>query len=267
VLRPTTVALCRVSNADGRYVVFDSLANNLVTGDTNNVYDVFVYDRQTGTTTCVSVGPDGKPANSTSVSPSLSADGRYVAFDSGATNLVTNDTNNRGDCFVYDRQSAITKRVSVASDGTQANANSNISNISANGRYVAFRSEATNLVDGDTNGFDDSFVYDLQTAKIVRVTVADNGTQANSFSYGPSLSGDGRYVVFDSDATNLVANDTNGLNDVFVHDRIGDGTLSLAVNNARTFAEGSANSPGFTTFTVQLSKPDTQTVTVNLSNR
>jgi hypothetical protein len=138
-------------SADGRYVAFDSWASNLVSGDTNGRTDVFVHDRQTGQTTCVSVAYDGTLGNGDSISPSISADGRYVAFDSGANNLVSGDTNGTSDIFVHDRLTGLTSLVSVASDGTQGNSSTMSLSISADGRYVAFESWASNLVSGDTN--------------------------------------------------------------------------------------------------------------------
>jgi hypothetical protein len=174
-----------------------------------------------GTTTRVSVASDGTEGNIGSYNPSISTDARYIAFYSGATNLVENDTNNVEDVFVHDRQTGQTTRVSVASDGTEGNNDSYtyLGSISADGRYVAIRSEASNLVTNDTNNQDDIFVYDRQTEQIVRVSVASDGTQGNGASYYFSISADGRYVGIFSTSSNLVANDTNNHGDVFVHDR------------------------------------------------
>ena len=134
-------------SGDGRYVAFESSASNLVADDTNDAQDVFVHDRLTGVTTRVSVASDGTAANDTPFFPSMSADGRYIAFVSWASNLVNEDTNGIPDVFVHDRQTGITTRASVASDGTAANSFSNFPAISADGRFVAFESfEATWLV-------------------------------------------------------------------------------------------------------------------------
>jgi Tol biopolymer transport system component len=206
-------------SADGRYVAFHSGANNLVLGDTNGAGDVFVHDRQTGETSRVSVASNGTQGNGSSSFSALSADGRYVAFWSGASNLVTGDTNGVSDVFVHDRQTGQTSRVSVATDGTQGNAQSVIPDISADGRFVSFHSEASNLVVDDTNETWDAFVHDRQTGHTSRVSVASDGTQSNAGSWITSISGDGRYVTFMSDANNLVADDTNGSRDIFVHDR------------------------------------------------
>jgi hypothetical protein len=140
-----------------------------VPGDTNNTTDAFVHDRMTGETSRVSVATGGVQAIAGlfdgSREAAISADGRFVAFTSFATNLVAGDTNARSDIFVRDRQTGETSRVSVASDGTQGNAptpgiSSELAALSADGRFVAFRSAATNLVDGDTNGWPDIFVHD-----------------------------------------------------------------------------------------------------------
>ena len=201
-------------------MAFTSTSTNLVAGDTNSVQDIFVHDRQTGSTTRVSVGPGGAQANGASAGQSISGDGRFVAFQSAATNLVAGDTNGLADCFVHDRQTGVTTRVSVATGGAQATGGPNfITAISANGRFVAFYSSATNLVAGDTNGLQDVFRHDRQTGTTVRVSVATGGAQAaGQGSFGPFISSDGRFVGFYSGATNLVPGDTNGVSDVFIHD-------------------------------------------------
>jgi Tol biopolymer transport system component len=215
-------------SANGRYVAFASSASNLVSGDTNGAEDVFVHDRKTGRTTLVSVASDGTQGNGESAFPSISDTGRYVAFFSSASNLVSGDTNFASDIFVHDRQTGRTTRVSVASDGTQANDGSGVLSISANGRFVAFESVATNLVSGDTNNSQDIFVHDRQTGQTTRVSVGSNGTQGNGHSFDPypaSISANGRFVAFESVATNLVSGDTNGVTDIFVHDQQGGGSV------------------------------------------
>jgi Tol biopolymer transport system component len=221
-------------SADGRYVAFASEASNLVPGDTNASFDVFVHDRSTGATERVSVSSAGEQANSTPYrSPAITADGRYVAFVSGANNLVTGDTNGLQDVFVHDRISAVTERVSVSSLGEESNGVSEEPATSSDGRYVTFHSFATNLVAGDTNGFRDVFVHDRVTAVTERVSVSSTGEQSNGFSYWPSISADGRYVVFSSWATNLVPGDTTDEGpDVFVHDRVTAATERVSVSSA-----------------------------------
>jgi PKD repeat protein/Tol biopolymer transport system component len=224
-------------SANGRYVAFTSLANNLVSGDTNNADDIFVHDRQTGQTTPVSVASDGTQGNARSIMPSISADGRYVAFFSDASNLVSGDTNDYMDVFVHDRQTGQTSRVSVASDGTQGNNGSFAPSISADGRYVAFFSDASNLVSGDTNDYMDVFVHDRQTGQTSRVSVASDGTQGNSISFDPSISADGRYIAFTSVASNLVSDDSNGDWDIFVHDQQTGQTSRVSVASDGTQME------------------------------
>ena len=208
-----------VLSAGGDYVVFTSYATNLVAGDTNATRDEFLRDLQSGTTERVSVGNGGVESNGDSYYAAVSADGRYVSFHSDGSNLVAGDTNGGGDVFVRDRQTGTTERVSVATGGTQGNASSHIGSMSTDGRYVVFFSDATNLVSGDTNGVPDVFVRDRVSATTERVSVATDGTQADSGSYDPWVSADGHYVVFHSPATNLVELDTNAANDVFLHER------------------------------------------------
>ena len=230
-------------SADGRYVAFESSASNLVSGDTNGAYDVFVHDRQTGQTTRVSVASDGSQGNDGSEDPSISADGRYVAFVSYASNLVSGDTNVDADVFVHDRQTGQTTRVSIASDGNQGNGECWYTSISADGRYVAFDSWASNLVSGDTNGTRDVFAHDRQTGQTTRVSVASDGNQGNSWSYYPSISADGRYVAFYSWASNLVSGDTNDEHDIFVHDRQTGQTTRVSVASDGSQGNGSPYQP------------------------
>jgi Tol biopolymer transport system component len=222
-------------SADGRYVAFTSFASNLSRNDTNARSDVFLRDRQAGYTERVSVASDGDQADGYSWQPSVSADGRFVAFYSTASNLVPNDHGDLSDVFVRDRQTRQTRRISVAADGTAANDYSVQPVLSGNGRYVAFVSAADNLASGDTNDLIDVFVKDLQTNSVERVSMSSSGTQGNGGSYEPALSADGRYVVFESFASNLVPGDTNRSYDVFVHDRETHTTsrVSSAVNGVQ----------------------------------
>jgi Tol biopolymer transport system component len=231
-------------SADGRYVAFHSAASNLVAGDNNATYDVFVHDRQTGQTTRVSVDSAGTEVNNdSSLFPSISADGRYVAFQSYASNLVAGDTNGYVDVFVHDRQTGQTTRVSVDSAGAQANGDSVLPSISADGRYVAFHSGASNLVAGDNNATYDVFVHDRQTEQTTRVSVGGAGAQANAESLWSSISADGRYVAFASLASNLVAGDTNGETDIFVRDLVGNTTTRVSVDSAGAQANGGSVLP------------------------
>ncbi len=165
-----------------------------------------------------SITPALDTGNGGSLEPSISADGRFVAFQSVARDLVSGDTNNTTDVFVYDRQTGAVTRVSVSSGGTQGNDASYSAAISADGRYVAFRSAATTLEPGDTNNTDDIFVHDRQTGQTTRVSL-DSAVNRVMAGDTPSISGDGRFVAFQSTATNLVTGDTNGVGDIFVRDR------------------------------------------------
>ena len=309
-------------SADGRYVAFASDASNLVWSDTNRATDVFVKDRLTGDVEMVSVDSDGEQGNSWSDKPSISEDGRYVAFASGASNLVAGDSSGTYDVFVHDRVTHATRRVSVAVGDGDPNSWSDGPSISADGRYVAFESEASDLVAGDTNAKIDVFVRDLTADATERVSVpaatltvaigdgvhriqnaiqtyaAENndtyppvpqvcraglypqytdewpanpytgadmtqGTSAGDFQYTtdgtsftltansgessrdswtPLISANGRCVAFTSDASNLVAGDTNGTNDAFVYDRSTGETerVSLGADGAEMDAYGSA---------------------------
>jgi hypothetical protein len=229
-------------SADGRFILLSSQARNLVPGDTNDRWDVFVRDRSSGVTERVSVSTGGAQAQpgsdpwGGSTAGGMSASGRYVVFQSDAKNLVPGDTNRTEDVFLHDRASGVTTRVSVSSTGSQANGPSSFATISADGRYVAFQSMASNLVRGDTNGLSDVFVRDLATGKTTRVSINSRGRQARcNLAYcestEPALSAHGRYVAFESSATNLVPHDTNRLADVFVRDRRTGKTTRVSVDS------------------------------------
>ncbi|WP_344056441.1 S8 family serine peptidase, partial [Sphaerisporangium rubeum] len=218
----------RVS-ADGNHVVYASAASNLVPDDTNDDLDVFATDLRTGETERVSVASDGTQADAFSLVPMVSADGRFVGFNSGATNLVPGDTNGVADTFVRDRLAGTTERISVGPDGTQADDMSSQPSFSADGRFAVFISDATNLVAGDTNGVTDVFVRDRAAGTTERVSVGDGGVQGEASSREQSISADGRYVAFESASANLVPGDTNGVHDVFVRDRAAGTTERIPV--------------------------------------
>jgi Tol biopolymer transport system component len=286
-----TTAKAAGLSKDGRYVVLTADAGNLVPGDTNQHSDVFVRDMRYGITTRASLTSDGGEIDGFSVADGISGDGRYAVFTTFCGCVVPGETfTDTSDVYVRDLKKGTTRRVSVASDGARGNGSSNTAAISANGRYVAFTSRATNLVPGDTNGTSDVFRHDLKTGETIRVSVgpdgrqttggkpggganhtiaseepsiSDNGRHVAFFSYGqglvdgphatgdvyvrdvktgtttlvsaapgggandsapdhpslpPHVSGDGRYVGFTSYSTNLVADDTNGVADAFVRD-------------------------------------------------
>lgn len=214
-------------SADGRFVVFRSFANNLVAGDTNNRADIFVTELATNITRRVNVSTSGTEANNTTLGYAISGDGRYITFDSIATNLVAGDTNATYDVFVRDTIANTTTRITSGIGGAQTNGLSVNPVISRDGRYIAYESTATNLVVGDTNGQRDIFLYDTTTATTTLLSVSSSGQQATSGSQDAAISGDGSTVAFYSNATNLIAGDTNAAGDVFVRN-IAAGTTILA---------------------------------------
>ena len=202
---------------DGRYVVFVSLATNLVSDDTNGVHDVFRHDRLTGETVRVSVATGGGQASGSSLEPRISDDGNLIAFSSTAFDLVAGDANGATDIFVRDLAAGTTSRVSVSAIGADADLSSSQPAISGDGRFVAFTSAAINLVAGDTNGVSDIFVRDLAAGTTSRVSVSSTGGQADRASTAPSLSHDGQFVSFLSSATTLVTG-APGATQVYVRD-------------------------------------------------
>ena len=205
-------------SADGRYVAFASAAARLVPGDTNAAEDVFVYDRETRRTERVSLSSAGGQGNGASYDPAISADGRYVAFTSTASNLTSGDRNGELDVFVRDRVNRRTVLASVGPRGVLGDGPSVASSISGDGRLVAFESDAATLVPDDTNGTGDVFIHDLLTAVTRKLSVAGNGRQTESPSFGAAISADGKSVAFESFSARLVDDDTNGALDVFVAD-------------------------------------------------
>src|SRR6476661_3251922 len=230
-------------SADGRFVAFYSEASNLVPEDTNGKPDIFVRDRLTNTTTRVSVDSAGNQANSFSNDPSISADGRFVAFTSGASNLVPGGTNNTSDIFVRDTLTNTTTRVSVDSAGNQGNRDAYGASISADGRFVAFESFASNIVPGDTNNTSDIFVRDVLTNTTTRVSVDAAGNQGNFLSGSASISGDGRFVAFGSNSSNLVPGDPNNRDEIFVRDLSTNTTTRVSVDSAGNLGNGYSYTP------------------------
>ncbi|MBI1853231.1 MAG: PD40 domain-containing protein [Planctomycetes bacterium] len=288
---------------DGRYVAFESLATNLVAGDVNDLEDVFVHDFQTGVTTLESVSTNGTQGNGASWGPALSADGRFLAFTSAATNLVSGDTNSKFDVFLRDRQDSTTIRVSVSSSnaqgnkeslnasitsdgrwiafdsaasnlapnasptdllheifvrdlvanqttlvstdggGTKANGQSIAPAIAANGRYVAYASLAFNLAPGKAQAGYDVYVNDLETGATERISADSAGNAGAAESFAAAISADGRFVAFQSKASNLVTGDTNSLLDVFVRDRQTSVTERVSVGPAGVQGNAQSSAP------------------------
>ena len=236
-------------SADGRYVVFSSLANNITSDDVSG-WHIYLRDRSTDTTSLIADG------SNSGGSPVISADGQFIAFRSLSSQVVANDLNGFVDIFVYDRTNGSIKRVSVASDGSEAtgcscgwpdtcngceydNVNSHPS-ISGDGRYITFTSFSSNFVDGDLPDTPDVFVHDQQTGETTIISRASDGNLGNGSSGEPSISADGNSIAFSSAASNLVAEDWNNQQDVFLWRR---GTVGLTrVSVATDGTEGNSTS-------------------------
>jgi len=230
-------------SGDGRFVVFESSATNVVPGDTNVRNDIFVRDRLSGETTRVSVAADGTQSDNHSIGPAVSADGRFVAFASDASNLVPEPASGR-QVYVKDLVTGAVERVSVSSGGDPAVGFTTPPAISGDGNVVTFAAGATNLVPGDTNGQLDVFSHDRATGVTERVSVDSAGGEGDGPSFIPDINGDGRFVTYASEASNLVAADTNGVRDVFVHDRATGVTERVSVDSAGAEANGQSIGPG-----------------------
>lgn len=225
---------------DGSHVAFESLGSNLVANDTNNALDVFMFTPDTGATTRVSVDSQGNQAEGGySGDPAISDDGTIIAFRSTATNLVPGDTNDNSDVFVHDASTGMTSRISITSGGAQATGGGSWNpHISGDGNLVVFESEADDLDAADTNGLVDVFLHNRALATTIRISVDTTGGDPDGSSYGPRISADGRIVVFSSDATDLVAGDTNGERDIFTYEVISGTIRRVSVGPAAAEAIG-----------------------------
>ena len=248
---PTTPAngeaRAAATTPDGRYVLFQSEATDLVSADTNGtVTDMFLYDRIAGTVEMIVPTANGVQPNVGCYAFSITPDLRYVGFGSEADDLVPGVEGDHGQAYVYDRETGSVELASVADDGTPGNGGPAAGGsmgplLSTDGRYACFASYATDLVPGDTNDATDIFVQDRRTGHTERVSVASDGAQSNGGSLYPSMTPDGRYVTFASEASNLVPGDTNGCPDSFVHDRVTGRTerVNLGADGAQASWEGS----------------------------
>lgn len=237
-----------VISADGRYISYSAFDPLYDIGDASHESEVFLWDRQTRNTIKVSRASDGSNSNGSSYLPDISADGRYVTYQSAASNLVSNDTNGMSDVFVWDRHTGATAKASVAGNGDGANAGSSGATISADGRYISYLSSASNLVGGDTNGKSDVFVLDRQSGGTLKVSQASNGGPTNDSSANAAISGDGRYVAYATMSTNIVPEDNgdpNLLYDVFVWDRQTGATSKVSRPTGSGFAQGDSYGPAF----------------------
>ena len=257
VYRPTTSRWAPRSARTDRFVAFETGADNLVPGDDNSAYDVFVHDMETGQTERVSVNSNEEGGNSWSEQAALSADGRYVAFLSNSTNLVPGDRNSYGeiatsgargswDVFVRDRLTGRTERVSIGHAGTEGNHRASDPTISADGRFVAFVSHADNLVPGDNNTKNDIFVHDRDTGLTRLVSSTSAGGFPTGASFVPSIDAAGRVVTYGSNAKDIVGGTTNSHQDVYVRDlgpAPGIGAMSVGVEAGHVTVSGSAAFP------------------------
>jgi uncharacterized membrane protein len=231
---------------DGAIVVFASQATNLVLNDTNAKWDVFRHNRLTGETTRVSLGLNNAETNGDSgmYGVAVSGDGRFVAYRSGASNIVQDDTNAKWDIFRYDSQTGDTVLVSRATTGQLGNRDSGYYGlaISGDGQFIAFESTATNLVNNDTNAVSDIFLRNVQAGVTERVSLTDGDTQAAGSSQYPALSASGRFVAFNSAASNLTSDDSDTTTDVFLRDRVTGQTLLVSRATGGTGMKGNNRS-------------------------
>ena len=208
-------------SGNGRFVAFYSIADNLVENDTNGIVaDVFVHDTLTGETELISVDENGDQFLTDSGPTFISSNGRYVGFyNTISVEWTSNGTIVDSNAWLYDRQTKQSILISTPNSGERELSSSNIGGISEDGRYVVFSSNATNLIENDTNGFFDVFLKDMVTGEISLISRSSSGVQGNQLSSSPEITSDGRYVFFSSRASNLVANDNNGYSDIFLFDR------------------------------------------------
>ncbi|MCB0318513.1 MAG: PD40 domain-containing protein [Bdellovibrionales bacterium] len=235
------------TDSAARYVVFSSDASNLISGDTNELRDVFLYDRQNDIISKISTGNSKAQANADSDKPSISEDGLYIVYESDADNLVANDTNSSTDIFLYNTQTKNNLRISVSSAKAEANNNSSNPSISADGKFIVYQSLADNLVANDTNDTTDIFLYDRINETTTRVSVKTGGTEGDAASTTASISEDGQYVVFQSEATNLVNSDTNDSSDIFLRDNTGLTTIRVSISSSATELSGASMNPKIST--------------------
>ncbi len=242
-------------SGDGRLIVYQSLANNIVEGDNHGVPNILLYDREQHVTIRVSQNRNGEPPNGASITPNISENGDVVTFASRATDLVTEPTSGAfEEIYVVHLGDQHTELVSVNAMGQAANAASFLPDLSDDGSQVAFKSEAFNLVPNDTNGVPDVFVRDRTNSTTQRISVDSFGNQANSLSAGPGISGDGRFIAFASFASNLVPEDGNAQSDVFVYDRFPPNRQQGQVALVTVGLDGDGANNGVSDFPVTISR-------------
>lgn len=232
-------------SANGRYLVFSSGADNLVTGDTNGMNDIFVRDTINATTTLISKSSTGGSANGGSMAASISCDGAYVAFTSGASDIVSGDTNGNADVFLTDRINGETTDTTLGQNGYAPG--SVVPQLSCDGTTIVFASTASNLVTGDTNGYEDIFAYDVLSRSTERVTVSSSGGQSTRYPdegfSTRSVSYDGQYVVYSSNDNGLVSGDSNNRDDIYLRDRRNGTTQLVSMRDASTYTTADSYYP------------------------
>jgi Tol biopolymer transport system component len=230
-------------SANGQFVVFESRASNLDPADTNSTRDIFVRNLQQNTTRCVSRTHLGASSDRDSANGSISADGTRVAFESDGTNLVFWDTNNHTDIFVRNLVNDTILRASLAWNAAEGNGPSTRPSISPDGLQVAFESNAMNLVVGDNNYQTDIFLRELSSGYTRRISTSVNGIEGQMRSFEPQFAADGRFVAFLSEASNLVANDTNNFTDVFVRDVLFDQVFRVSRGHQMSETQNHSRAP------------------------
>jgi Tol biopolymer transport system component len=226
----------------GTIVAFDTGASGLVGGDSNGKQDVFVRELETETTTRVSVTSLGAEAHGDSTDPSLSGDGRFVAFVSTAADLVTDDGNGTPDIFLHDRQLGTTVRISLAPGGGEIHGDSSEPAISRDGTHVAFSTTAADILPGDGNGKKDIYVVTLATGAVARATLTDGGAEVNADATAPSISADGRFVAFYS-VGHFAAGDSTASTDIFVKDMVTGSVDLVSVSSSGAQANNNSQLP------------------------
>ena len=230
-------------SGDGQRVAYYSTASNLTPGDTNGALDVFLHDLTSNATLLVSVGMGGVPANAGSRYPCISPDGRFVAFVSEASNLTPDADLPGGDIFLRDVDVGTTIKVSKTLSGAPAGGSSTFPAVSADGRFVVYQSTSSVLAPDNPAGRWNVFLFDRETGATERISVDTNGGPANGDSEEPRISADGRYIVFQSAARDLVDDDASSWQDVFLHDRELDTMTLVSVDSTGVQANARSGGP------------------------
>ena len=225
-------------NWSGTYVVYHSDSNNLVTSDTNWKRDIFLFNIETQETNLVSKSSLGTQWNGFSNNAIINWDGKYIVYESTSSNLVVWDTNAKSDIFLYNRDTEETILISKSSTGVLWNNNSTNAFISWNGKYIVYESDSDNLVESDTNEKRDIFLYNIETQETTLINKSTSWIQANSYSYAPTISWDGKYIVYYSYATNLIEWSLNGFANIFLYNRETEETSLISKTSSGELWDG-----------------------------